>query len=84
MITYKFGDMVTAEHIIEINKLLEQIGSKVSDRFMNDDKHILANVLSLACGDGTYSISIEEINSIKHPEFEIECDCRHAMIKNIN
>lgn len=84
MITYKFGDMVTAEHIIEINKLLEQIGSKVSDRFMNDDKHILANVLSLACGDGTYSISIEEINSIKHPEFEIECDCRHATIKNIH
>lgn len=84
MITYKFGDMVTAEHIIEINKLLEQIGSKVSDRFMNDDKHILANVLSLACSDSTYGISVEKINSIKHPEFEIECDCRHTAIKKTN
>lgn len=78
---YTTSDMVSAKHIKEIDKQLQQLGSKVSDRFMKNDKHILANVLSLACGDGTNGITIEQINSIKHPEFEIECDCRHATLK---
>lgn len=81
MTVYTNSIWVKAEHIKEINKLLEQLGSKVSDEFIGNGKHILANVLSLACGDGTYGISIEKINSIKHPEFEIQCDCRHATIK---
>lgn len=81
MKVYTTDDFVSVEHINEIDQQLQQLGSKVSDGFMENGEHLLANVLSLACGDGTYGISIEQINSIKHAEFEIKCDCRHATIK---
>lgn len=73
---YKKTSMVKPDHIIEINKQLQIFGSKVKDSCLKDGKeHSLSNVLWLAYGEGKYGrISLDIINSITHPEFQIECD----------
>lgn len=83
MTIYTNSSMVPKKHVIEIDKQLQQFGSKVDKNLLEAESthHILANVLFLACGEGAYSISIDQINSIKHSEFEIACDCRNATIK---
>lgn len=72
MTVYMNSSMVKAEHIIEINKQLQQLGSKVQTRYLDGQDHALGNVLSTACGEGKYGITLDKINSIKHPEFEID------------
>lgn len=71
MTVYINSSMVKAEHIIEIDKQLQQFDSKVKEKYLDGDTHALLNVLSLACGEGKYGIALDKINSIKHPEFEI-------------
>lgn len=71
MTFYVNSSMVRADHILEIDKQLQQFGSKVQKRHLDGQDHALANVLSLACGEGKYGIVLDKINSIKHPEFEI-------------
>ncbi len=78
MTEYTESMMVLPEHIIEIDKQLRKLGSKVKVSCLDDgEKHVLANVLYLACGDGTFGISLDAINSIKHDEFTINCTCRN-------
>lgn len=76
---YDKNTMVCSKHITEINKQLAQLGSKVPKEFLDGNEHILANILNLACGGGTYGITLEKINSIKNNEFEIHYDCKDSI-----
>lgn len=74
MTTYKETTMVLPEHIKEIDKQLKKLGSKVEERFLDGEEHVLANVLNLACGSGTFGISsLDVLNSIGDVTFSIEC-----------
>ena len=75
MVIYSNNLMVEHKHILEIDKQLKQYGSKVKESFLNGD-HCLANVLNLACGSGTYGITLDKINSIQTNEFKIDYTCK--------
>ncbi len=79
MITYQHTNMVKADHIKVINKSLKKMGSKVQEDCLDGENHSLANILHLACGGGTYRISIENINSISNDEFNINCSCINSI-----
>lgn len=81
---YVNGSMVKPEHIKEINKQLKKIGSKVPDNFLDDKEHILANILQLACGSGSFGVaSIEDINKIGTDEFGLVCDCEKSPSRQV-
>jgi len=76
MIIYDRNILVNAKHIKEINRQLCKLGSKVEEKLVNDgNSHALLNVLSLACGGGSFGISLSKINSIENEEFKIDCSC---------
>lgn len=82
MTTYKETTMVSPEHIKEIDKQLKELGSKVEERFLDGEEHMLANVLNLACGGGTFGISsLDALNSIGDVTFSIECTCENSITK---
>ncbi len=76
---YDKNSMISSKDIAEINKQLVKLESKVPKEFLDGNEHALANVLSLACGGGTYGITSEKINSIKNNEFEIHYDCKGSI-----
>lgn len=67
----KTSMVINAQHIIEINKQLIELDSKVDDRFLDGKEHALLNILHLAMGDGTYKIPLEDINKIATNQFQI-------------
>lgn len=74
--------MVKKEHIKYIHEQLQKLNSKVPYELEKSEKdHALCNVLSLACGGGTFSVSLEEINNIKNEEFSIQCNCEKAVTR---
>ena len=80
MIVYDRNIMVEAKHILEIDKQLKKLGSKVDDKLVNDKQsHALSNVLNLACSGGSFGISLDKINSIQNDEFKINCSCEHSV-----
>jgi len=79
MKTYTDIDMVKPKDIIEINKQLSKLGSKVSEKFLDGEEHSLANILHLACGESSYGISIQDINSIQSANFRIDCKCKDTI-----
>ena len=63
---------INTQHIIEINKQLIELGSKVDDRFLDGKEHALLNILHLAMGGGgTYKVPLEDINKIVTNQFQI-------------
>lgn len=84
MTTYKDSDMVKANHIIEIDKQLKNFGSKVKRDYLNGEDHSLAIVLYLACGGGNFNISLDDINTIEHSEFKIECSHGNSINRQKN
>lgn len=64
--------MVSPKHIKIIDEQLQKFGSKVSDTCLDGEEHALANVLWLACGESTYGISLEKINSIRNANFQLD------------
>ena len=81
MPTYYNTDMVKANDIIKINKQLQKLGSKVPDNCLDGKDHILANILHLACGGGTFGVSLNDINKIQDSSFSIKCDCKHSITR---
>lgn len=79
MTIYSNNEMVEVSHIVEINKQLKKLGSKVKDDLLDGEKHSLSNVLSLACGGGTYGITVDKINSIQSSQFQINCSCENSI-----
>ena len=82
MITYTQKSMVKANHIVEINKQLMKLNSKVEDSLLSDNEpHVLTSVLHLACGGGTYGVSKDDIKNIKTDEFEIKYECENSITR---
>jgi hypothetical protein len=73
--------MIKTKDIVEIHKQLQKLGSKVSDNCLDGKEHALANILHLACGGGTFGVSLNDINDIKNNNFSIECDCKHSVTR---
>lgn len=72
METYNKHSMVKSYHIEEIDNQLKNFGSKVPEIFLGgDENHALSNLLQLALGNGTYGISLGNINKIMTIDFEI-------------
>ncbi len=64
--------MVKSDDITEINKQLQKLGSKVPNNCLDGQEHALANILYLACGGGTFGISLSDINNIQNNNFSID------------
>ena len=72
MIRYNNQSMVKKEHARVITEELIKLGSKTPNDTDLNKEHCLANLLSLAAGNGTYKLSVEEINQIHNEEFSID------------
>jgi hypothetical protein len=68
---YVGTQMVKKKHVKEIAKELRKRGSKTPKGISLAKDRSLANLLSLACGHGTYGLSIEDIVTIGSSEFSI-------------
>jgi len=64
--------MVKSEHIKVIAIELEKLGSKLPENLDMDSDHSLANILSLACGGGSYQIEPEKLIQIRTEEFAFD------------
>ncbi|MDD2225994.1 MAG: hypothetical protein PHD42_02630 [Dysgonamonadaceae bacterium] len=75
---YDEKSMVGKEHAKLIANKLSSLGSKVSERIMedlkknNNKKYALANLLYFACGGSTYKLDIDQIKSINNDQFSIQ------------
>ncbi|MEJ2498877.1 MAG: hypothetical protein P8Y49_05745 [Sulfurovaceae bacterium] len=79
MKNYRETEMVSPEHIQEIDKQLQKLGSKVEKDCLDGKEHVLARVLHLACGGGTFGISsLDIINNIGNDDFSIKCTCQSS------
>ncbi|WP_419777760.1 hypothetical protein [Malaciobacter marinus] len=81
MTTYNEKSMVKKEHVKFIKSELKKLDSKLANNINSEKEHSLANLLSLACGGGTFGISLDDINSIGNDEFSIECSCENAITR---
>lgn len=78
MIKYDEKSMVSKEHANIIAEKLKSLGSKVSKQIEGDlekdskEIYLLANLLYLACGGGSYKLDLAQIMSINNDEFCIE------------
>lgn len=92
MVIYNENSMVTKEHAKLIADKLGTLKSKVSKKIEEDlkkgkkDEYALANLLSLACGDGTYKLEIDQIMSINNNQFSINESairylCEHSVTR---
>ena len=76
--------MIDPNHIKDIHQQLLNIGSKVPDSCLDDNPHVLRNILRLACGGGTYKVSDSKaIENIKTNQFNIKYDCQSLIIRGI-
>lgn len=65
MKTYLLCDMVPSHHIKEIDQQLRKVNSKIQKNFIIDNQpHLLKNILFLALGQGTFRVKKEHINNI--------------------
>tara|TARA_R110000824_G_scaffold31699_3_gene102809 strand:- start:1105 stop:1305 length:201 start_codon:yes stop_codon:yes gene_type:complete len=64
--------MVKKEHVKIVTSKLKSLGSDVPKDISIDKAHALANILYLATGNGTYKLSIEQINQISGDDFIIK------------
>lgn len=76
---YDRDEMIRAEHIKEIDKQLKKLGSKVDEKLLDGEAHILSNVLNLACSGGSYGLSLNKINSIGNNEFQLYYNCENSI-----
>ena len=72
MTTYNNQSMVKKEHVKFISEELIKLGSKTPENLDLEKEHCLANLLSLATGNGTYRLSVDDINKIQNEAFSIE------------
>ena len=72
MTTYNNQSMVKKEHARIIAEELIKFGSKTPKDLDLNKEHCLANLLSLATGNGSYKLSVEKINQIQNEAFSIE------------
>lgn len=72
MTIYTNQSMVKKEHARIIAEALIELDSKIPKDLDFKKEHSLANILSLATGNGTYKLSFDEINQIQNEEFSIE------------
>ena len=74
MSQYDQQTMVLPAHIKVINQQLINFGSKVPEHLVDDNQeHVLANVLHLALGQGTFgNVSLNDIESIGNQEFNLK------------
>lgn len=64
-------DIVSKEHAKTISGELRKRGSRTPKALCLSKDRSLANLLSLACGGGTYALDVEDIVSIGNSEFSI-------------
>lgn len=64
--------MIKKEHVKIIAVELAKLGSKMPDNLDLETEHSLANLLSLACGSGSYQIEPEKLIQIRTDEFAID------------
>jgi len=78
---YTTNGMVESRHIKEIDNQLRILGSKVDEKYLDGEDYALALVLYLACGKGSFGLSIEDINNIEGDDFKIEYNCKNSIIR---
>lgn len=71
MEVYTNTSMVKQRHIDEIESQLKKLKSALPKDFDKTKDRALSNILSLATGNGKYSISLESVNKISSDEFKI-------------